>query len=196
VAHSCFSDKEKGGAAYKDVIDTAHRQFDTLAVSTDSSEIRIVPATQNDIPLIVSFIHRLAEYERLAHACVATEDGIRRTLFENPVAAEVIFAYSGEAPVGFALFFHNYSTFLAERGLYLEDLFVVPEARGKGVGYALFSALAEIALSRNCGRMEWAVLKWNQLAIDFYIRVGAEPLNDWTVYRLTGESLRQLAQKP
>ena len=109
------------------------------------------------------------------------------------MAAEVLLAYDGEAPVGFALFFHNYSTFLAERGLYLEDLFVVPEARGKGIGYALFSALAEIALSRNCGRMEWAVLKWNQLAIDFYVRVGAEPLNDWTNYRLTGVALQRLA---
>jgi len=184
-----------GGAAYKDVIDTPSRQFDTHAVSTGPPEIRIVPATREDIPLILSFIRRLAEYERLAHACVATEDGICRTLFENPVAAEVLFAYAGEAPVGFALFFHNYSTFLAERGLFLEDLFVVPEARGKRIGYALFSALAEIALSRNCGRMEWSVLKWNKLAIDFYIRVGAEPLDGWTTYRLTGESLRRLAQK-
>lgn len=164
-------------------------------MSTNSSEIRIVPATEKDIPLIVSFIHRLAEYERLAQACFATEDGIRRTLFEAPVAAEVLLAYAAETPVGFALFFHNYSTFLAERGLYLEDLFVVPEARGKGVGRALFSALADIALTRNCGRMEWAVLKWNQLAIDFYLRVGAEPLNDWATYRLTGESLRRIAEK-
>lgn len=183
------------GAAYKDDVDTVSRQFDTPAMSTSSSEVRIVPATRNDIPLILSFIRRLAEYEHLAHACVATEDGISRTLFEDPVAAEVLLAYAGETPVGFALFFHNYSTFLAERGLFLEDLFVVPEARGKGVGRALFSALAEIALSRNCGRMEWNVLKWNQLAIDFYLRVGAEPLKDWATYRLTGESLRQLAGK-
>ena len=164
-------------------------------MSASPSEIRIVPATQKDVPLILSFIRRLAEYERLADACVATEDGIRRTLFENPVAAEVLFAYEAETPVGFALFFHNYSTFLAERGLFLEDLFVVPEARGKGIGHALFSGLAEIALLRNCGRVEWNVLKWNQLAIDFYIRMGAEPLNDWATYRLTGEPLKRLAQK-
>lgn len=162
-------------------------------MSTSSSEVRIVPATRNDIPLILSFIRRLAEYERLAHACVATEDGIRRTLFEDPVAAEVLLAYADQTPVGFALFFHNYSTFLAERGLFLEDLFVVPEIRGKGVGRELLSALAEIALSRNCGRMEWNVLKWNQLAIDFYLRVGAEPLDDWMTYRLTGEALQGLA---
>lgn len=155
--------------------------------------IRVVPATERDTSVIVSFIHRLAEYERMAELCVATEDDVRRTLFGDSPAAEVIIAYDGETPVGFALFFHNYSTFLAQRGLYLEDLFVIPEARGKGVGLALLSELASIALARDCGRMEWAVLNWNQLAIDFYVRIGAEPLTDWDTYRLTGEPLRRLA---
>ena len=178
----------------KDVIDSACRQLDTPAVSAVPPEIRIVPASEHDTPLIVSFIHRLAEYERMAEVCVATEDSIRRTLFGDNPAAEVIFAYSGDDPVGFALFFHNYSTFLAQRGLYLEDLFVIPEARGKGVGYALLSALAKIAVERNCGRLEWAVLEWNQLAIDFYLRLGAMPLEGWDTYRLSGEPLTRLAK--
>jgi GNAT superfamily N-acetyltransferase len=162
-------------------------------VEAPPAVIRVVPATERDTPVILSFIHRLAEYERMAELCIATEDGIRQTLFGDDPAAEVILGYDGETPVGFALFFHNYSTFLAQRGLYLEDLFVIPEARGKGVGFALLSALAGIALSRDCGRMEWAVLKWNELAIDFYLRIGAEPLGDWQTYRLTGEPLLRLA---
>ena len=162
-------------------------------MESPSTVIRVVPAKESDTALILSFIYRLAEYERMAHLCVATEDDLRRTLFTDTPAAEVILAYDGENPVGFALFFHNYSTFLAQRGLYLEDLFVSPEARGKGVGFALLSALAGIAVSRNCGRMEWAVLSWNQLAIDFYLRIGAEPLSDWNTYRLTGEPLSRLA---
>lgn len=177
----------------KDVIDRDCCQFDTPAVKAPPAAIRVVPATERDTPLIVSFIHGLAEYERMAELCIATEDDVRRTLFGDSPAAEVILAYDGETPVGFALFFHNYSTFLAQRGLYLEDLFVVPEARGKGVGFALLSELAAIGVSRDCGRLEWSVLKWNQLAIDFYLRIGAEPLDKWDVYRLTGEALRRLA---
>jgi GNAT superfamily N-acetyltransferase len=165
-------------------------------MSTAPTTIRVVAAAEGDIPLILSFIRRLAKYERLADACVATEEGIRRTLFQEPHAAEVLFAYDTGTPVGFALFYHNYSTFLAQRGLFLEDLFVIPEARGKGVGYTLLSALADIALSRDCARMEWSVLRWNQLAIDFYLRIGAVPLDGWTMYRLTGESLRRLAAAP
>lgn len=163
-------------------------------MSTAPPAIRIVPASKRDIPLVLSFIRRLAEYERMAEICVATEDAIEHSLFGDKPAAEVIFAYRGDDPVGFALFFHNYSTFLAQRGLYLEDLFVIPEARGKGIGYALLSALAEIAVSRNCGRMEWQVLDWNQLAIDFYLQLGATPLDGWDTYRLTGEPLRRLAK--
>lgn len=162
-------------------------------MSTDSASIRIAAATESDVPLILSFIRKLAEYERLADACVATEEGLRHTLFHDPRAAEVLIAYEADTPVGFALFYHNYSTFLAQRGLFLEDLFVLPEARGKGVGYALLSALAGIALSRDCARMEWAVLRWNQLAIDFYKRIGAVPLDDWATYRLIGEPLQRLA---
>jgi GNAT superfamily N-acetyltransferase len=177
----------------KDVIDSVLRQIDTPAVNTDSAAIRVVPATEPDTPLILSFIRRLADYERLADACVATEEAVRKSLFDEKPAAEALLAFSGDEPVGFALFFHNYSTFLAARGLYLEDLFVIPEARGQGAGYALLSALAEIALSRDCGRMEWSVLAWNQLAIDFYLRLGATPLDDWRTYRLTGEPLRRLA---
>lgn len=155
--------------------------------------IRVLPATEQDAPLILAFIQGLAEYERLSNACVATEELIRRSLFDEKPTAEVLLAFSGVKPVGFALFFHNYSTFLAARGLYLEDLFVIPEARGQGAGYALLSALARIALSRDCRRMEWSVLVWNQLAIDFYLRLGAVPLDDWRTYRLMGEPLRRLA---
>ena len=165
-------------------------------MSTIPATVRVVAATESDIPLILSFIRRLAEYERLTDACVTTEEGIRRTLFQEPRAAEVLFAYDAGIPVGFALFYHNYSTFLAQRGLFLEDLLVIPEARGKGVGYTLLSALADIALSRDCARMEWSVLRWNQLAIDFYLRIGAVPLDGWATYRLSGDSLRRLAAAP
>ena len=120
---------------------------------------------------------------------------MRDTLFSDRPAAEVIIAEDQGKPLGFALFFHNYSTFLAQRGIYLEDLFVKPEARGKGVGFALLSALARIAIERECGRLEWAVLDWNQLAIDFYKRIGAKPLDDWTVFRMTGSALEKLASR-
>lgn len=159
----------------------------------DSPAIRIVPASRDDTALVLRFIRLLAEYERLADKCVATEEQVRDTLFGDSPAAEVIFAYLDDEPVGFSLFFHNYSTFLARRGLFLEDLFVIPEARGKGVGYALLSALARIAIERDCGRLEWAVLDWNQLAIDFYRRIGAIPLDDWTTFRMTGDALHTLA---
>ena len=151
-------------------------------------------ATEADVPLILQFIKALAEYERLADKVVATEDMIRRTLFGNPRYAEVIIAESDGEPAGFALFFHNYSTFLAAPGIYLEDLFVKPEARGKGIGKALLTRLAQIAKSRNCGRLEWAVLNWNKPSIEFYERLGAKPMNEWTVYRLTGEGLDALAR--
>ena len=158
-----------------------------------SAAIEIRKAEENDVPLILEFIQSLAEYERLRDSCIATEDLLRRTLFGERPAAEVIIAAIDGAPAGFALFFHNYSTFLAQRGIYLEDLFVRPEARGRGVGFALLSELARIAIDRDCGRLEWAVLDWNQLAIDFYKRIGANPLDDWTVFRMTGEPLKELA---
>ena len=157
--------------------------------------IDIQKAEAKDIPLILHFIQSLAEYERLRDSCIATEEKLRATLFSESPAAEVIIARVDGDPMGFALFFHNYSTFLAQRGIYLEDLFVKSEARGKGVGFALLSALARIAVERGCARLEWAVLDWNQLAIDFYRRIGAVPLDDWTVMRMTGDSLADLARR-
>jgi len=156
--------------------------------------IDIRKAEERDLPLILEFIQALAEYERLRDACVATEQKLRETLFSSPPAAEVIIARVDGEPMGFALFFHSYSTFLAQRGIYLEDLFVKPAARGQGVGFALLSELARIAVERNCGRLEWAVLDWNQLAIDFYKRIGAVPLDDWNIFRLTGDSLVRVAR--
>ena len=155
--------------------------------------MNIRTATEADVPLILQFIKALAEYERLADRVVATEQTIRNTLFGHPRFAEVLIAEWEGAPVGFALFFHNYSTFLAQPGIYLEDLFVKPEARGRGFGKALLARLASIAKSRNCGRLEWAVLNWNQPSIDFYESLGAKSLDDWKVYRLTGEALDALA---
>jgi GNAT superfamily N-acetyltransferase len=176
-------------------VDTTICTLADSRVLDDSAAIRIVPATPDDAPLVLRFIRLLAEYERLADKCVATEERVRETLFGDDPAAEVIFAYLGDEPVGFSLFFHNYSTFLARRGLFLEDLFVIPAARGKGVGHALLSALARIAIERDCGRLEWAVLNWNQLAIDFYRRIGAVPLDDWTAFRMTGDALSTLADR-
>ena len=160
-----------------------------------SAAIEIRKAKENDVPVILEFIQSLAEYERLRDSCVATEDLLRRTLFGDRPAAEVIIASVDGEPAGFALFFHNYSTFLAQRGIYLEDLFVKPEARSLGVGFALLSELARIAIDRDCGRLEWAVLDWNQLAIDFYKRIGANALDDWTVFRITGGPLKELAER-
>ena len=138
-------------------------------------------------------IEALAEYEKLRHACVATDERLRETLFGPHPAAEVIIAYAGARPAGFALFFHNYSTFLGQRGLYLEDLFVKPEHRGHGIGRALLERLAQLAVDRNCGRFEWSVLDWNQNAIDFYEKMGATVLPDWRIVRVTGEPLERLA---
>jgi len=137
----------------------------------------------------------LAVYEKLEHKLVATEDGLRRTLFGNPRFAEVVFASVDGAEVGFALFFHNYSTFLGQPGIYLEDLFVKPELRGRGYGKALLAHLARLAKERGCGRVEWAVLDWNKPSIDFYRSIGAVPMDDWTVFRLIGEALDNLAGK-
>ena len=157
------------------------------------TNIEIRAATESDVPRILAFIQALAEYERLRDSCVATEEKLGETLFGDSPAAEVIIASIGSEPVGFALYFHSYSTFLAQRGIYLEDLFVKPEARGHGVGHALLSKLARIAIDRNCGRLEWSVLDWNQLAIDFYKRIGATPLDDWTGFRITDDALSALA---
>jgi len=155
---------------------------------------RIVPATENDIPLIRELILELAEYERAGPGeAPVTEKDLAETLFGERPAAEVLLAYLGEEPAGFALFFHNYSTWLGKRGIYLEDLFVRPSARKHGVGYALLREVARIALERACGRVDWAVLNWNELAISFYKQIGAKPKDDWTVFRLTGDALAKLA---
>jgi GNAT superfamily N-acetyltransferase len=159
--------------------------------------IRIVEAVESDVPAILEMIRGLAEYEKLLHLCVATEQQLRETLFGPKPGAEVLLAYrdggSGSECVGFALFFPNYSTFLAKPGIYLEDLFVKPHARGMGAGAALLRELARIAVRRGCGRIEWAVLDWNEPSIGFYRRLGATPLNEWTTFRLTGEALERLA---
>ena len=157
-----------------------------------SASVAITSASEDDLPVILEFIEGLAEYERLRHECVATIEKLRDTLFTTPVA-EVVIARIDGAPVGFALFFHSYSTFLAQRGLYLEDLFVNPDARGKGVGRALLSHLAQLALARNCGRFEWSVLDWNEPAISFYRSIGAVAMDDWTTFRVSGDDLRRLA---
>ncbi len=154
-------------------------------------EIRI--ATEDDVPLILSFIKELAEYENLSHEVYATEDLLREYLFGERRGAEVVIGHHGEDPAGFALFFHNFSTFLGRPGIYLEDLYVTPELRGKGVGRALLTYLAKLAKERNCGRLEWSVLDWNEPAIKLYESIGAVPMNEWTVYRLTGEALDGLA---
>ena len=150
-------------------------------------------ATADDVPLVLAFIRDLATYEKLLADVVATEDSLRRTLFCPQPAAQVVIAEVDGRPAGFALYFFNYSTFLAQPGLYLEDLFVKPELRGHGVGKALLLRLARIANERGCGRMEWAVLDWNEPAKGFYRRLGAVQLDDWRVMRLTGAALHQYA---
>ena len=156
------------------------------------AELKICEATEAETPVILEMIQGLAEYEKLSHVCCATEEQLRRTLFGERPAAEVLLAKLDEEWVGFALFFPNYSTFLAQPGIYLEDLYVKPEARGKGAGLALLRALAKLAVERGCGRMEWAVLDWNEPSIGFYRKLGAVPLDEWTGYRLTGEALQKL----
>jgi GNAT superfamily N-acetyltransferase len=158
--------------------------------------IRIERATEKDIPLILTFIKELAEYERLSEQCVATEALLHETLFGEKKFAEVVIAYYHGEPAGFELFFHNFSTFLARPGIYLEDLFVFPKFRGKGIGKALLVYLARIAKERNCGRFEWAVLDWNEPSIAFYKKLGAIPLDDWTTFRVTGKALDALANNP
>lgn len=156
--------------------------------------IKIRAATIADVPLLKEFICALAEYEKLGHECFVTEEKLARTLFGDKPAAEALIAYVDHEPAGFALFFQNYSTFLAQPGLYLEDLFVKPELRRRGIGQALFRKLAQIACERGCGRFEWSALDWNTPAIQFYEGMGAKAMSEWTVYRLTGESLRKAAE--
>jgi len=159
------------------------------------SPIGIRPAVPGDIPLVLKFIQELADYERLSHEVTATEDELRSTLFGVRPVAEVVIASHDDVPVGFAVFFATYSTFLGKPGLYLEDLFVRPAARGNGIGRALVEYLARLTVERGWGRFEWRVLDWNEPSIAFYRKLGAEPLEDWTVFRVTGAALRALAGK-
>ncbi|HET9913648.1 MAG TPA: GNAT family N-acetyltransferase [Anaerolineales bacterium] len=159
------------------------------------TNIHIEPASETDIPLIFTLIKEFAEYMHLSHEVAATEESLRETLFGSKRYAEVIIARLDSQTAGFAIFFHNFSTFLGKPGLYLEDLFVRPEFRGKGIGKALLIYLAKLAVERGCGRFEWSVLDWNKSAIEFYKRLGAVPLEEVRVFRLTGESLKKLADE-
>ena len=150
-------------------------------------------ATAADVPVIRQLIRELAEYERLTHEAVVTESELRETLFGPRPWAEVLIGEAGAEVAGFALFFHNYSTFVGKPGLYVEDVFVRPQFRGRGLGTELFRRMARIAVDRGCGRMEWAVLDWNEPALNFYRKIGAVPMNDWTVQRLVGVKLLELA---
>ena len=153
----------------------------------------IRPATIADVPVILELIRALATYERAPNDVTATEEGLAEVLFGKKPAAEVLLLFENNVPAGFAVFFHNFSTWLGRPGLYLEDLFVRPEHRGKGYGRALLIELAKIARDRGCGRMEWAVLDWNEPAIQFYRKLGAKPMDEWTVFRLTRDGIAQLA---
>jgi len=156
------------------------------------ASILIRPATAEDTPVVLQMIRGLAEYEKLTHVFVATEEKIRATLFGDHPAADVLLAFDDAECVGFAVFFPTYSTFLAQPGIFLEDIFVKPHARGRGIGLALLKRIAAIAQARGCGRMEWDVLDWNEPAITFYKKLGATPVDGWTKYRLTGEALERL----
>jgi GNAT superfamily N-acetyltransferase len=156
--------------------------------------VMISPATETDIPIILSLIRGLAEYEKLSHEVVATEALLLEHLFGPRPVAEVRIARLDETVAGFALYFHNFSTFLGRPGIYLEDIFVRPEFRGRGVGRALLKEVARVAAERKCGRLEWSVLDWNEPAIKFYQSLGAKPMSEWTIYRMTGDAIRKLAE--
>ena len=159
-----------------------------------NDRLRLEPATEQDLPVILRFIKELAAYEKLANDVVATEDLLRASLFGPRPAAETVIAYAGDEAAGFAIYFQTFSTFLGRPGLYLEDLYVTPAWRGHGAGRRLLAYVARIAVERGYGRMEWSVLDWNELALGVYRRVGARRMDEWTVHRLTGEALRRLAE--
>ncbi|HVG04037.1 MAG TPA: GNAT family N-acetyltransferase [Burkholderiaceae bacterium] len=156
--------------------------------------VSIRVACERDVAILHALIRALAEYEKLAFQVIGTPEDLRRELFGTQPVIEAVVAWQDQSALGFALYFHNYSTFLARRGLYLEDLFVVPEARGRGIGKALIRHCARVAVERGCGRFEWSVLDWNQPAIEFYQSIGATLLPDWRICRITGTALTQLAQ--
>ena len=165
----------------------------TFNMKLSDFELRF--AEQDDVPLILEFIKELAEYEKMSQDVVATEDVLRESLFERKIA-EVIIGEFQNKPVSFALFFYNFSTFLGKPGIYLEDLFVKPEVRGKGIGKIMLSFLAKLAIDRKCGRLEWSCLDWNEPSIKFYKDLGATPMDDWTVYRVSEDELNKLASTP
>lgn len=160
-----------------------------------SAAVRIVAASEHEVPIILEMIRALADYEKLAHEVEASEELLRATLFGKQPAAEVSLAYVGDMCAGFAVYFPTYSTFLARPGMYLEDLYVKPEHRGHGIGFALLRHLAALCRERGYGRLEWSVLNWNEPSIQFYKRLGAVPLDEWTRYRLAGDSLRALGEE-
>lgn len=162
-------------------------------IDTNLTDLKLRFATTNDVSLILGFIKELADYENMSDDVVATEEVLRESLFERNIAEVIIGEYKNE-PIGFALFFHNISTFLGKPGIFLEDLYVQPEMRGKGIGKIILSFLAKLAIDRKCGRLEWCCLDWNEPSIKFYKQLGAGPLDDWTVYRLDDEALDQLAR--
>ncbi len=167
--------------------------FDSQSRVNITRLVTIIPANESHVAQILALIRELADYERLSHVVTATEDDLRRALFGVQRYAEAVLVYEGDAPAGFALFFHNFSTFLGKPGVYLEDLYVKLEFRGRGIGRAMLEHLARLAVERSCGRLEWAVLDWNERAINFYRRLGAAPLDEWTTFRLSGEALVRLA---
>lgn len=158
------------------------------------NSVRIVNAVEADVPVILDFIKQLAEYEKLSHEVVATEDSLERSLFGQRANAQVILAELNGRKVGFAIFYTNFSTFLGKPGLYLEDLFVIPDARGLGIGKKLLAYLARLTRERDYGRLDWAVLDWNKPSIAFYEGIGAKPLSDWTTYRLSDDALNAMAK--
>ena len=166
-----------------------------MSQTAGNGSFTIRKAEKADVPVILYFIEKLAEYEKLSHEVIATESDLELYLFGDQKHAEVLIGYEGDKPVGFALFFHNFSTFLGKPGIYLEDLFVLESHRGLGYGTRLLSSLASLALERNCGRLEWAVLDWNEPSIEFYKSLGARLMNEWIVNRLSGEMLAKLAAR-
>jgi GNAT superfamily N-acetyltransferase len=166
-----------------------------MQIKTMFENFIIRESNSSDVPIIFNFIKGLAAYEKLSHEVVATEEGLRRTLFGDNPKAEVILGYYKNDPVAFALFFYNYSTFLGKPGIYLEDLFVLPEMRGKGFGKVMLAYLAKLAKERDCGRLEWSVLDWNEPALKFYKSIGARKMEEWTTQRLDGDALSNLADQ-
>jgi GNAT superfamily N-acetyltransferase len=166
-----------------------------MTTATGIVDFTIKPATKKDVPVILNFIKKLADYERLSHEVVATEELLQRTLFGQRRTAEVAIGYLNSDPVGFVLFFHNFSTFVGRPGIYIEDLFIDEPFRRRGFGGALLRHVAKLAAARECGRLEWSVLDWNEPAINFYRKLGAVSMNEWTVFRMTGENLQRLAHR-